>query len=167
MSELPRIEAVSVPAPHMLRVRWRGQRTADDVNLAGWVATGGDVLALLKSPDAFQSAAIGDYGASVTWDNGDGDLAIDAVHLKRLAEEQKPFDSEDVAKWQERVRLSNREVAVLLGVALSTWNSYKAGAKIPKPTEMLLRAIERDPVLLQAHYRPLTAGRPRKQRGAA
>jgi DNA-binding transcriptional regulator YiaG len=103
----------------------------------------------------------------VTWDNGDGDLAIDAVHLKRLAEEQKPFDSEDVGKWQERVRLSNREVAVLLGVALSTWNSYKAGAKIPKPTEMLLRAIERDPVLLQAHYRPLTAGRPRKLRGAA
>jgi hypothetical protein len=43
------------------------------------------------------------------WD--DGDLAIDALHLKMLADEQRPFGNNDVGAWQERVRISNAEAA--------------------------------------------------------
>jgi hypothetical protein len=38
----------------------------------------------------FARARVENYGAAITWD--DGDLAIDAYHLKKLADEQKPFD---------------------------------------------------------------------------
>jgi hypothetical protein len=58
------------------------------VDLTGWVATGGDVLAPLRDESVFARARIENYGAAVAWD--DGDLAIDAVYLKKLAEEQRP-----------------------------------------------------------------------------
>jgi hypothetical protein len=51
---LPRIETVSVDGPSILRVRWRGKRILDMMNLSGWIATGGDILASLprqESPD--------------------------------------------------------------------------------------------------------------------
>jgi len=98
---------------------------------------------------------------SQAWD--DGDLAIDAFHLKKLADEQKPFGANDVRVWQEKTGLSNNEAAALIGVSLSTWNGYKAGSPIPKPVAMLCRAITRDPIMMQAHLRPRVAGRPRSK----
>jgi hypothetical protein len=86
---LPRIASITVPGPMSLRIRWRGVRAADVVDLTGWVATGGDVLAPLRDESVFARARIENYGAAVAWD--DRDLAIDAVHLKTLAEEQRPF----------------------------------------------------------------------------
>src|SRR5947209_1469838 len=56
-------------------------------------------------------------------------------------------------KWRDRT--SDR-------VDLSAWNAYKAGAPIPAVVAMLCRAAQRDPILMQAHYRPRRAGRPRK-----
>jgi hypothetical protein len=155
---LPRIESVAVPGPMSLRIRWRGVRAADVVDLTGWVATGGDVLAPLRDPAVFARARVENYGAAIAWD--DGDLAIDAFHLKKLADEQKPFGANDVRVWQEKTGLSNNEAAALIGVSLSTWNGYKAGSPIPKPVAMLCRAITRDPIMMQAHLRPRVAGRP-------
>ena len=43
-----------------------------------------NVLAPLRDATTFARAAVGDYGAAVTWDNGEGDLAIDAYHLKAM-----------------------------------------------------------------------------------
>lgn len=160
MSEnLPRIESVAVPSGMILRIRWRGVRAADTVDLTGWVATGGDVLAPLRDPSVFARARVENYGAAIAWD--DGDLAIDAFHLKQIADEQKPFGPGDARRWQEQTELSNNEAATLIGVSLSAWNAYKAGASIPKPVAMLCRAILRDPVMMQAHLRPRIPGRPR------
>ena len=158
--EIPRIEAVKVDAPSSLIVRWRGKRGGDTVNLTGWIATGGDVLAPLKDASIFGRAHVASYGAAVAWD--DGDLAIDAMHLKMLADEQRPFGNNEVRSWQDRVQVSNAEAADLVGVSLSTWNSYRVSAKIPAAVAIALRAAERDPLLMQAHLRPRTAGRPRK-----
>jgi len=60
--------------------------------------------------------------------------------------------------------LSNQEAAELLGISLSTWNSYKAGGKdkVPLPVAIACRAAQRDPIILQAHYRPRKVGRPRR-----
>jgi hypothetical protein len=155
-----RIEKVEVRQPCILNISWRGKRAKDAVQMIGWIATGGEILAPLKNPEVFAQAHVADHGASVAWD--DGDLSIDAFHLKKLAEEQKPFDSEEAVKWQKRVGLSNNEVADLIQIGLSTWNDYKAGKPIPAVVGILLRAIERDPLLLQAHFKPRVAGRPRK-----
>jgi hypothetical protein len=159
--KLPRIESVAVSGPMSLRIRWRDVRAADVVDLTGWVATGGNVLSPLRDPPVFARARLENYGAAVAWD--DGDLAIDAVHLKKLADEQKPFGPDDARVWQERTELSNNEAANLIGVSLSTWNGYKAGSPIPKPVAMILRAILRDPIMMQAHLRPRVAGRPRSK----
>jgi hypothetical protein len=161
---LPRIERVAVPGPMILRIRWRGIRTADLVDLTGWVATAGDVLAPLRDEAAFARARVENYGAAVAWD--DGDLAIDAVHLKKLAEEQKPFGPDDVVVWQKATKLSNNEAASLIGVSLSTWTGYKAGSPIPRPFAMPCRAVLRDPIMMQAHLRPRVAGRPRNKSAA-
>jgi hypothetical protein len=159
--ELPRIETVSVAQPATLRLRWRGRRAGDSVDLTGWIATGGRTLAALREAPVFAKASVGNYGAAVVWD--DGDLAIDATHLKMLADEQKTFDAKQAGKWQDELGLSNNEAADLLHISLSAWNSYKAGtAPVPVPLAMLCRAILRDPIVMQAHLRPRKAGRPRK-----
>ena len=77
------------------------------------------------------------------------------------ADEQKKFDERDAKRWQEKVGLSNNEVADLFRLSISTWCAYKAGGtEIPAPIAMLCRAMLRDPVLMQAHYRPRINGRP-------
>jgi hypothetical protein len=85
--ELPRIEAVSVAQPATLQLRWRGRPVGDSVDLSDWIATRGQSLAPLREAQVFAKASVGNYGAAVVWD--DGDLAIDAAHLKMLAHEQK------------------------------------------------------------------------------
>jgi hypothetical protein len=162
---LPRIGSVAVPGlPMILRIRWRGVWKAEVVDLTGWIATGGEVLAPLLDPVVFAQARVENYGAAVAWD--DGDLAIDAVHLKQIADEQKPFGPDDARRWQEQTELSNNEAADLIGVSLSAWNAYKAGSRIPKTVGMICRAILRDPVMMQAHLRPRVAGRPRSKAAA-
>lgn len=86
---LPRIDAVSVPAPMTLRIRWIGSPQTDDIDLTGWIAMGGDLLEQLKSRTVFERAKITGWGTAVSWDRGEGDLSIDAVHLARLANEQR------------------------------------------------------------------------------
>jgi hypothetical protein len=85
--ELPWIESVSVVQPATLRLRWRSRRAVDDVDLTSWIATGGQMLAPLRDAQVFARASVGSYGGAVVWD--DGELAIDAGHLKMLADEQK------------------------------------------------------------------------------
>ena len=45
------------------------------------------MLAPLRDAQVFARASVGSYGGAVVWD--DGELAIDAGHLKMLADEQK------------------------------------------------------------------------------
>jgi hypothetical protein len=157
---MPRIRNVKAEPPRLF-VSWKGGGR-DTIDLAGWIATGGDLLAPLASPGVFAAARVADYGAAVAWSKDDGDLAIDAAHLELLAEEQKPFDKMFLVEWQETAGLSNREAADFLDVSVSTFDTYKAGAKIPAVVAMVCRAASRDPILLQAHYKPRRVGRPRK-----
>jgi hypothetical protein len=76
MNKLPRVERVAVRGPTTLRIKWR-HGTTSDVDLAGWIATGGEVLARLGDHDVFDKARVADFGAAIAWD--DDDLRIDAV----------------------------------------------------------------------------------------
>lgn len=82
-----RISAVEAEPPATLIVAW-SKGGSDRVDLSGWLASAGPVLSSLKDPDIFARAAVGEHDAAVTWDDDEGDLAIDAFHLERLAEEQ-------------------------------------------------------------------------------
>ncbi|MEH2492839.1 hypothetical protein [Bradyrhizobium sp. AZCC 2230] len=80
-----RIETVTVEGPSTLRIRWRGGRATDTINLAGRIASGGDTLAPLREPTMFARAHVASHSAAVAWD--DDDLSINAMHLKVLANE--------------------------------------------------------------------------------
>ncbi|NTG51673.1 hypothetical protein G6M04_30200 [Agrobacterium rhizogenes] len=51
--------------------------------------------------------------------------------------------------------------ADFLGVTLRTWKNYRTGAPVSHAVKMLLRASQRDPLLMHAHYRPRQNGRPK------
>lgn len=160
---MPRIGKVKAVVPSKLTVSWKDGST-DRVELVGWIATGGDILAPLHDPKVFKTAHVGLYGAMVAWGD-DEDLAIDALHLKRIADEQRTIDGCQLAEWQNFVGLTNDEAAALFAISRSTWASYKSGdAKIPAPVQMVFRLIRRDPLIMHAHYKPLkgTPGRPPK-----
>lgn len=158
----PRIQTVTTTGPSSIGVKWRGG-ASDHVDLAGWIASGGAVLASLKDYAVFKNPRVANYGTAVMWGDEDSDVAIDAVHLELLAREQHPFGPEDAASWQRAMELSNHEAADFLRVSRSTWTAYKAGrTPIPGVVAMLCRATARDPILIHAHFRPRLAGRPRK-----
>ncbi|MBN8960591.1 MAG: DUF2442 domain-containing protein [Rhizobiales bacterium] len=157
-----RIKHVEARTPTGLYVHFEGERARRTIDLGGWIATGGEILAPLRDPELFARVKPSDYGAAISWDNGDGDLSIDALHLKKIADEQRPFDNGELRTWQQRVMISNAEAADFVGVSQSTWATYRVNANIPRSVGIAIRASERDPLLLQAHLRPRRAGRPRK-----
>src|SRR5262245_3135506 len=100
----------------------------------------------------------------VIWGDND-DLTIDALHLQRIAAEQRDIDASELGRWQTANHFTNDEAARVIGVSRSTWAAYKSGtAEIPSTVQIAFRAILRDPVITHAHYRPLkgTPGRPPK-----
>ncbi len=158
--EMPRISKVKIVPPSSLDIVWRDGGKAR-VDLAGWIATGGDVLAPLRTAEVFATAKVDEYGTDVQWDGND-DLLIDGFHLRLLANEQRPFEAEDFAAWQRTAKLSNQEAADFLGVALSTFHSYRRGSTIPAAVKIACRAALRDPMVIQAHFKPRYAGRPNR-----
>jgi hypothetical protein len=81
---MPRIERVTPASNMTLEIQWK-DAPASSANLVGWIATGGELLAPLKSADVWKTAVVTDYGATVEW-AGEG-LAIDAYHLFQIAED--------------------------------------------------------------------------------
>lgn len=156
--DMPRIKSVAALDNTTLQVEWLGGHEST-IQLIGWISTGGETLAALLKADVWMTAEVADYGATVEWMGGD--LAIDAYHLNQIAEDQRDFDAEDLRRWQERAGLSNNEAADFLGVSLRTWKNYRAGEPISNAVKMLLRASDRDPLLMHAHYRPRQPGRPK------
>ena len=77
---MPRIATVGAIGAGVIKVKWR-DRTSDRVDLSGWIATGGEVLARLLNREVFKSPRVSEYGSSVAW-GSDDDLRIDAVHLE-------------------------------------------------------------------------------------
>ena len=159
---LPRVASVEAVDPTRLRVSWSAGGE-DVVELAGWIASGDDLLAPLGDLAVFGAPRVALYGSAVAWGEEDGDLAIDAQHLDMIAREQRPFGAPQLAAWQAGVGLSNQEAADMLRISVSRYAAWKSGeAPVPENVAMLARAIQRDPVYLHAHYRPRKVGRPRK-----
>jgi hypothetical protein len=75
---LPRIDSISVgplARRKALLIHWKGGGH-NEVDISGWIAAGGDILARLDQPETFQKAKVMNYGSAIGWD--DGDIAIDA-----------------------------------------------------------------------------------------
>ncbi|CAO3445783.1 hypothetical protein [Azospirillum argentinense] len=156
---VPRVASVSAEPGNMLVIQWQDGGSTR-VDLSGWIAF--HDIAELRDESVFSRPEVGEYGWSVQW-NGNEDLSIDTAHLRLIAEQQAEFTTDDLVHWQDRLKLSNRESAELMGVALSTWGLYRTGGTIPAAVQIACRAFERDPSLFEARYRPSRPpGRPPK-----
>ena len=161
MSELPRITKVEALADKRLRLHWQDGRTAV-VEMAGVIADF-PPFAPLADPTVFAAVTVAGYGSGIAWACG---LDFSADSLERLAEDQRDWSGDDIARWQDRLRISNQEAADLLGVGLTTFKNYRIQPRVPPHVMISCRAVELDRALFQARFRPRQAGRPRKQ-GAA
>ncbi len=159
MQDVARIKEVVATGPSVLAVTWT-DGTTSAVDLVGWIARGGRRFAALGNALVFAEVKVGLYGGNATWDDEEGDLAIDSEHLRMIADHQVPFDAAGATRWQVDMRVSNVEAADLLGIAPSTWAAYKAGTAIPATVARLCRAMRDEPSMLSAHLRPRTAGNP-------
>lgn len=164
VSDLPAIKAVKpLPKPYGLRVTFKDGGTAD-VDLTG-VVHRVKAFAPLRDPKRFRRVAVIPYGPGVgiTW--GD-DLDYSAESLRTLADIQAPFAAETFRAWQQALGLSNRQAADVLGLSVETVNKYRAGATIPDVVALACRAVEHNPALASARFRPRRPGRPRKTASA-
>ena len=160
MAQLPKIAKVEAKPDETLKVTFRIGKTsfALPIRLSGFIARHRG-LAPLNDPEIFKKAKLIDWGAAVGWP---GDLDIGASTLLRMGEEQAPFATEEFVAWQQRLRLSNQEAADALGVTLTTVKNLRAGrSPVSNAVAIACRAMEADPAILAAHYRPRTAGRPK------
>ena len=99
-NRIPRISTVKAQAPSTLTITWDDGHTAS-VELAGWIATGGEILKPLADPDLFRTAHLSDYSSAVAWgDDEDTVLAIDSLHLRLIADAQRKIDGAELGKWQ-------------------------------------------------------------------
>jgi hypothetical protein len=161
-TDTKRVAKVSATGPTTLHVEWK-EGGGTDVDLSGWIARGAPITDPLREPAVFDAPRIIDYGAAIAWTDDD-DLAIDATHIRILAEPQRTMTPADMQAWQAGLGISNREAAELLGIAQSTWNAYKAGSATPATAvQIACRALAQDGSLFTALYRPRkAAGRPKK-----
>lgn len=157
---LPRIQSASARPGLGIEVTLTDGRQIV-VDLSGWVARGGEVYQRLTDEAVFGAVAVVDFGTALQWGDEEDDLTIDVAHLLLLEEAQRPMEADDVSRWQNAMRLSNNEAADFLGVARSTWMTYKKG-RLPKSVQIALKAMLRDPVVFEANFRPRKIGRPRR-----
>jgi hypothetical protein len=97
-------------------------------------------LARLNDPVVFNSARVGEHGASVTWANDD-DLALAADNLRaRAIEQDGGFSHEFIWNWMARNGLTLEAAAAALGVSRRMLAYYRSGAR-PVPRTVALACL--------------------------
>lgn len=95
---------------------------------------------LQRIRDVFHTAALGDHGLSVVW-NQDDDLELAADNLRARAIEQAgEFSHETILNWMARHELTLDQAAEALGLSRRMLAYYRSGAK-PVPRTVGLACL--------------------------
>ncbi len=160
---LPRVKAVAAAkAPLSLSIAW-DDGTKSQVDLTGLVHSSRHFKVFAEDQAAFRRVKPVGYGSGIGWDNG---LDYSAATLRVLAEQQQPLSGKHLAAFEKKHGLNTAETAALLDVAERTVRAYREADALPEPVAMALRALDRDPTVFAAHYRPVARrgrGRPAKE----
>ncbi|HEY0302658.1 MAG TPA: hypothetical protein VGC36_15030 [Rhizomicrobium sp.] len=149
-------------APLSLNIAW-DDGTKSQVDLTGLVHRSRHFRVFAEDQAAFRRVKPVGHGSGIGWDNG---LDYSAATLKVLAEQQHPLSGKHLAAFEEKHGLNTAETAALLDVAERTVRSYRDADVLPEAVAMALRALDRDPTVFAAHYRPVARrgrGRPAKE----
>ena len=157
--DIPMLRRVrAAAAPMTIVVDWRGGGR-DTVDLTGLVARHA-VFAPLAEPAEFATVHLVDGGMGIEWDCG---LNYSGTNLKLIAGEQRPMTADEFAAFLAANTVSNREATRLFDVSLSTIKNYRSGrADVSATVATSVRAMMREPAVIDARYRPEQRGRPRK-----
>jgi hypothetical protein len=159
---LPRVKSVEAArAPLSLNVVW-DDGTKSRVDLTGLVHSSRHFKGFAEDTAAFRRVKPVGYGSGIGWDNG---LDYSAATLRTLAEQQQTLSGKHLVAFEDRHGLNTAETAALLDVAERTLRSYRDAAALPEPVAIALRALDSDPTVFAAHYRPIARrerGRPKK-----
>ncbi|MEI9990898.1 MAG: hypothetical protein WDM86_12735 [Rhizomicrobium sp.] len=158
----PRVKAVEAAKEKLsLRVTW-DDGTKSRVDLTGLVHSSRHFAGFAEDQAAFRRVRPVGYGSGIGWDNG---LDYSAATLRTLAEQQRPLSGRELAAFERKHGLNTAETAAMLDVAERTIRSYREADVLPEPIAVTLRALDGDPTVFAAHYRPVARrkrGRPRK-----
>lgn len=145
--------------PNTLTIDWKGGGH-DSVDLTGLIART-LAFAPLKDAPAFGAVHTVEDGMGIEWDCG---LDLSGSTLEVMAQEQRPMAAAEFAGFLVDNRISNREAAGMFGSSESTIKNWRSGrTELSLAVAATVRVMVRDPIVLAAHYRPQTRGRPRKQ----
>jgi len=98
------------------------------------------VLAPLKDTTIFSTARLGEYGASVVFDNHDMlELAADNLRARAI-EQQGGYSHEYLYEWMARHGLTQQHAADALGISRRMLGYYLSGAK-PLPLTVALACL--------------------------
>lgn len=100
-------------------------------------------LAPLAVPDVFATAALGDWGGSVLWNNDDNlELAADNLRA-RAVEQAGGYSHELIWNWMARHKLTLDSAAEALGLSRRMLAYYRSGAKpVPRTVALALMGWE-------------------------
>lgn len=93
------------------------------------------VFTPLRDRAFFRRVAVGDWGHSLVWPNGEG---LDADRVMEMALEQEGrADTLAFRRWQDKHGLSLTQAADAIGMTRRTASQYRTGAR-PVPRTVLL-----------------------------
>ncbi|MEJ0028246.1 MAG: hypothetical protein WDN01_19650 [Rhizomicrobium sp.] len=159
---LARVRAVeAAKEPLSLRVTW-DDGTKSRVDLTGLVHSSRHFAGFAEDQAAFRRVKPVGHGSGIGWDNG---LDYSAATLRTLSEQQQAQSGKHLIAFEQKHDLNTAETAALLHVAERTIRAYRNADALPETVSIALRALDSDPTVFAAHYRPVTRrgrGRPKK-----
>lgn len=150
-----RLEDVAATGkPYELALTWRDGKS-QTVNLGGLLAMRPRLGGMFANPEDFADVRVIAWGHGIEWANG---LDCSAEMLAGIAEIQKLQSSDGAAlikDWQRRHKLSAKEAGELLGYKTAQITNYRSGkSKLPAAVRIAIHAMDEDPNLFAALYRP-------------
>lgn len=160
---LPRVKRVGASAKGALSldIAW-DDGTKSRIDMTGLVHTSRHFKVFAEDAAAFRRVKPVSYGSGIGWENG---LDYSAATLRTLAEQQQTLSGKNLAAFERKHGLNTAETAALFDIAERTVRSYREADMLPESIAMALRALDRDPTIFAAHYRPISRrarGRPVK-----
>ena len=155
------VQAPKSDAP-ILIVKWDDGRS-DTIDLTGVIARSRH-FGPLEDLELFRQVEIINHGDAIAWPNG---LDYGADTLRTVADEQSIMGAAEFREAQKKMKLSNQELADVLGYSLAQIKNFRAGTPVPVAVQIAVRALLARRSVLAAHYRPRKPGRPRKGTKAA
>lgn len=130
-----RIQSVQAQAPHVLALHFQDGLQAS-IDLSQTIQQYRSLRPLLDA-GVFATAAVGEFGASVIWNNSDA-LELAADNLRAMAFEQQGYASNrSLIEWMARNGLTLDAAAQELGLSRRMLAYYRSGEK-PLPRTVAL-----------------------------